>query len=72
MTEATVETSSMEATLGLFGNFDENIKQIEKALDVSIFLRGNEIKNPGLTSGVVVPIPSLVHAPFLPAGVAPL
>ena len=47
MTEATVETSSMEATLGLFGNFDENIKQIEKALDVSIFLRGNEIKITG-------------------------
>ena len=36
MTEATVETSSMEATLGLFGNFDENIKQIEKALDLSL------------------------------------
>ena len=52
MTEATVETSSMEATLGLFGNFDENIKQIEKALDVSIFLRGNEIKITGEADNV--------------------
>ena len=47
MTEATVETGSMEETLGLFGNFDENVKQIEKALNVSIFLRGNEIKITG-------------------------
>lgn len=52
MTEATVETNSMETTLGLFGNFDENIKHIEKALNVSIFLRGNEIKITGESDDV--------------------
>ncbi len=47
MFEQTISIDTMEAALGLFGNFDENVKQIEKALDVSIFLRGSEIKIAG-------------------------
>ena len=47
MFEKTVDTERMEQLVNLFGNFDENIKEIEKKYSVSITSHGSEIKVKG-------------------------
>ncbi|MBO5364443.1 MAG: PhoH family protein [Clostridia bacterium] len=42
--ERFIEAESMELVINLFGSFDENVKLIEKELDVAIINRGSEIK----------------------------
>ena len=37
----------MENAVALFGSFDENIKEIEKAYEVGILCRGTQIKISG-------------------------
>ena len=45
--ERFIEVDRMELVINLFGSFDENIKIIEKELDVAIINRGTEIKLAG-------------------------
>ena len=47
MFEQTVDIERMEQVVGLFGNFDENIKYIEKQYNVKVCSRGSEIKVKG-------------------------
>jgi len=47
MSEKIIEAQSMEGIISLFGNFDFNIRLIEKELDVSIVNRENAIKISG-------------------------
>ncbi len=42
--ERHIEVEKMEPVINLFGSFDENVKIIEKELDVAIINRGSEIK----------------------------
>lgn len=42
--ERHIEVEKMELVMALFGSYDENIKIIEKELDVAIINRGSEIK----------------------------
>ena len=42
--ERHIEVENMELVINLFGSFDENVKIIEKELDVAIINRGSEIK----------------------------
>ncbi len=42
--ERFIEAERMDLVINLFGSFDENIKLIEKELDVAIINRGSEIK----------------------------
>ncbi len=42
--ERFIEAERMELVINLFGSFDENVKLIEKELDVAIINRGSEIK----------------------------
>ena len=45
--EKFVNAERVEDLISVFGSFDENIKRIEEALDVSIINRGNELKVTG-------------------------
>lgn len=45
--ERHIEVESIEMVINLFGSFDENVKLIEKELDVAIINRGSEIKIAG-------------------------
>ncbi len=45
--ERFIEAEKMDLVINLFGSFDENIKLIEKELDVAIINRGSEIKLAG-------------------------
>ena len=45
--ERFIEVEKMEPVINLFGSFDENVKIIEKELDVAIINRGTEIKIAG-------------------------
>ncbi len=45
--ERFIEVENMELVMNLFGNFDTNVKLIEKELDVAIINRGSEIKIAG-------------------------
>jgi len=47
MFEQTVQFERMEHAIGLFGNFDENIRLIEHEFGVSIVSRGSDIKVKG-------------------------
>lgn len=47
MSEQSINIERLEHLLTLFGNFDSNIKIIEKECDVSILCRGSEIKVQG-------------------------
>lgn len=47
MTERSVNAERVEDLIAVFGSFDENIKRIEQALDVSIVNRGTELKVTG-------------------------
>ena len=42
--ERHIEVEKMEVLINLFGNFDENIRLIEKTYDVAVINRGSEIK----------------------------
>ncbi len=42
--ERFIEAERMDLVINLFGSFDENVKLIEKELDVAIINRGSEIK----------------------------
>lgn len=42
--ERHIDVDNMELVINLFGNFDENIRLVEKTLDVAIINRGSEIK----------------------------
>ncbi len=42
--ERRIETEKIELVINLFGSFDENVRIIEKELDVAIINRGSEIK----------------------------
>ena len=45
--ERHIEAERIDLVINLFGNFDENVKIIEKELDVAIINRGTEIKIAG-------------------------
>ncbi len=45
--EQSVNIEQMEQIVGLFGNFDQNIKFIEREYDVQVYSRENEIKVKG-------------------------
>ena len=45
--EKIVNVERVEDLICVFGSFDENIKKIEEALNVSIINRGNELKVTG-------------------------
>ncbi len=47
MFEKTIDTERIEQLVNLFGNFDENIKEIEKKYSVSITSHGSSIKVKG-------------------------
>ena len=47
MTEQTISVERMEEAVSLFGSLDENIKLIEKDLDVTVVSRDGELKVAG-------------------------
>jgi len=51
--EQTVDIERIEQIVNLFGNFDENIKRIEKRYDVSITSHGSSIKVKGDAESVI-------------------
>ena len=53
MFEQTVDIERIEQIVNLFGNFDENIKRIEKRYSVAITSRGSSIKVKGDADNVV-------------------
>ena len=53
MFEQTVDIERIEDIVNLFGNFDENIKRIEKRHDVTITSLGNVIKIKGQVDNVL-------------------
>ncbi|MBR7133904.1 MAG: PhoH family protein [Clostridia bacterium] len=53
MFEQTVDIERIEQLVNLFGNFDENIKRIEKRYDVSITSHGSQIRIKGEVDGVI-------------------
>ena len=50
--ERPIEAERIDLVINLFGNFDENVKIIEKELDVAIINRGSDIKIGGEPEGV--------------------
>ncbi len=52
MVEENFSIDRMEHAVSLFGSFDENIKLVEKAFDVSFITRGSEIKIKGTEENV--------------------
>ena len=59
--ERFIEVEKMETVMILFGSFDENVKIIEKELDVAIINRGSEIKIAGEAEQVNTAL-SAIHA----------
>lgn len=53
MFEQTVDIERIEQIVNLFGNFDENIKRIEKRYDVAITSHGSQIKIKGEVDSVL-------------------
>ena len=53
MLEQTVDIERIEQIVNLFGNFDENIKRIEKRYDVAITSHGSQIKIKGEVDNVL-------------------
>jgi len=51
--EQTVDIERIEQIVNLFGNFDENIKRIEKRYDVAITSHGSQIKIKGEVDNVI-------------------
>ena len=56
MFEQSVSIDRIEHIVNLFGNFDENIKQIEKEFGVSISAHASEIKVKGETDNVLLAV----------------
>ena len=54
MFEQTVDIERIEQIVNLFGNFDENIKRIEKRYKVAITSHGSQIKIKGEVDNVVL------------------
>ncbi|MBQ6381242.1 MAG: PhoH family protein [Clostridia bacterium] len=52
MAQKIIEIEKSEQALSLFGNFDENIKLIEKEYGVQVICRGNEVKIVGEEAAV--------------------
>ena len=52
MTEKIIEIEKSEQALSLFGNYDQNIKLIEKEYGVKVICRGSEIKIVGEEAAV--------------------
>ena len=52
MTEQTISIDRMEEAISLFGNFDENIRQIEQHYGVDITVRGGDLKISGEAEAV--------------------
>ena len=50
--EQTISIERMEQAMGLFGNFDENVKLIESKYGVNVTMRGGEIKITGEPEGI--------------------
>ena len=53
MFEQTVDIERIEQIVNLFGNFDENIKRIEKRYNVIITSHGSQIKIRGEAADVM-------------------
>lgn len=53
MFEQTIDIERIEQIVSLFGNFDENIKRIEKRYDVAITSHGSQIKIKGEMDNVI-------------------
>ena len=53
MFEQTVDIERIEQIVNLFGNFDENIKRIERRYNVAITSHGSSIKVKGDTESVI-------------------
>lgn len=56
MYEQTVHIDRLEHTVSLFGNFDENIRLLERTFNISIITRGSEIKISGESENVKLAI----------------
>lgn len=52
MYEQLINLDRMEQAVGLFGNFDENIKMVENTFSVSVLSRGTELKVTGEAENV--------------------
>ena len=52
MTEKIVNAERLEDLIAIFGSFDENIRRIEEALDVSIVNRGTDLRVTGESESV--------------------
>ncbi len=52
MAEATVNVSSMNSIITLFGKFDENVNILQRQYDVAILSRGNDIRISGSEDNV--------------------
>ncbi len=52
ITEQSINIDRLDYAVNLFGSFDENIKILEKEYDVTIILRGSELKVSGDTENV--------------------
>ncbi|MPM69439.1 PhoH-like protein [bioreactor metagenome] len=52
MFEQIINVDRMEHTVSLFGNFDENVKMIEKEFDVTVVSRGTDLKVTGEAENV--------------------
>ena len=56
MFEKTVDTERIEQLVNLFGNFDENIKEIEKKYSVLVTSHGSSIKVKGDAEKVLLAV----------------
>ncbi|MBQ9106762.1 MAG: PhoH family protein [Clostridia bacterium] len=56
MYEQTVSIDRMEQVVGLFGSFDENIRQLETEYSVTITVRGGELKISGEPENVALAV----------------
>ncbi|MBQ9919483.1 MAG: phosphate starvation-inducible protein PhoH, partial [Clostridia bacterium] len=56
MFEQTISIERIEHIVNLFGNFDENIKEIEKEFGVRISTHSSEIKIKGDTENVLLAV----------------
>ncbi|MEG1931923.1 MAG: PhoH family protein [Pygmaiobacter sp.] len=52
MAEKLIKLETMDLALALYGSFDENIRVLEKAFDVTAVSRGTELKFSGTTTAV--------------------
>ena len=53
MAEMTMHIDAIDLIMGIFGAFDENMKVLEKELDVTVLSRETELKVTGADAGNV-------------------